>query len=133
MGSTRTERSRDRCGLRCRFRPSRRLTRARRIAGEVNLIYIDPPFDTGANFSFTATIPSNPDSDEDESTAFIKEASILEQKAYRDTWGRGLDSYLQWFYETAALLNELLTETGNLYLHIGSNVSHYVKVLMDSV
>lgn len=76
------------------------------FAGKVNLIYIDPPFDTGANFSFTATIPDHPDTDEDETTSFVKQPSIIEQKAYRDTWGRGLDSYLQWFYETAVLLRE---------------------------
>src|SRR5229473_5199004 len=57
------------------------------FSGQVDLIYIDPPFDTGANFSFIATIPGNLDSDEGDSTNFIKEASILEQKAYRDTWG----------------------------------------------
>src|SRR5204862_4363081 len=70
------------------------------FAGKVNLIYIDPPFDTGADFSFTAAIPGPPD-DEDDATSFTKLPSIIEQKAYRDTWGRGLDSYLQWFYETS--------------------------------
>jgi len=70
------------------------------FAGKVNLIYIDPPFDTGADCSFTATIPDNPDTDEDETTQFVKEPNIIEQKAYRDTWGKGLDSYLQWFCET---------------------------------
>src|SRR2546425_3965602 len=84
------------------------------LAGKVNLIYIDPPFDTGADFSFTATIPDHPDTTEDETTAFTKEPSILEQKAYRDTWGRGLDSYLQWICETAVLLHELLHETGSI-------------------
>jgi adenine specific DNA methylase Mod len=101
------------------------------FAGKVNLIYIDPPFDTGADFSYTASIPDYPDSDEDEGTPFTKEPSILEQKAYRDTWGRGLDSYLEWFYESALLLRELLTENGSLYVHIGPNMSHYVKVLLD--
>ena len=66
------------------------------FAGKVNLIYIDPPFATGADFSFTATIP-------DGEGTFLKEPSIIEQKAYRDTWGRGLESYLQWFYETVTL------------------------------
>ena len=103
------------------------------FSGKVNLIYIDPPFDTGADFSFTATIPDHPDSDEDEGTPFIKEPSILERKAYRDTWGRGLDSYLQWFYESALLLRELLTENGSLYVHIGPNMSHYVKAVLDEV
>src|SRR5438128_7597346 len=70
----------------------------REFAGKVDLIYIDPPFDTGANFSYTAVIPDNPQAPGDEPTAFVKEPSILEQRAYRDTWGRGLDSYLEWFY-----------------------------------
>ena len=78
------------------------------FAGKVDLIYIDPPFDTGADFSFVASLPTNDGSDSDSS--FVKEPSILEQKAYRDTWGRGLDSYLAWFSETAALLRELLSE-----------------------
>lgn len=102
------------------------------FAGKVNLIYIDPPFDTGADFSFTATIPDHPDSD-DGGTAFTKEPSILEQKAYRDTWGRGLDSYLQWFYETVVLLHEVLADDGSIYVHIGPNMSHYVKGVLDEV
>src|SRR5438046_2143463 len=67
------------------------------FSGKVDLIYIDPPFDTGADFSFRTSIPNSNES-------FTKEPSILEQKAYRDTWGRGLDSYIHWFYETVLLL-----------------------------
>ncbi|MBI4547822.1 MAG: site-specific DNA-methyltransferase [Ignavibacteriae bacterium] len=103
------------------------------FAGKVNLIYIDPPFDTGADFSFTATIPGNPETEQDETTEFVKEPSILEQKAYRDTWGRGLDSYLQWFYETVVLLRELLAEDGSIYVHLDWHVSHYCKSIMDEV
>ncbi len=103
------------------------------FSGKVNLIYIDPPFDTGADFSFTATIPDHPDTDEDETTSFVKQPSIIEQKAYRDTWGRGLDSYLQWFYETALLLRDLLAEDGSIYVHLGSNVSHFVEVVIREV
>src|SRR6201998_211534 len=66
------------------------------FAGKVNLIYIDPPFDTGANFSFSATVPSHDTDEEEELVTFTKQPSIIEQKAYRDTWGRGLDSYLYW-------------------------------------
>ena len=62
------------------------------FAGKVNLIYIDPPFDTGADFSFMATVPEHPDATEDDSFTFTKEPNIIEHKAYRDTWGRGLDS-----------------------------------------
>src|ERR1019366_453815 len=61
------------------------------FAGKVNLIYIDPPFDTGADFSFTASVPDHPDTPEDGSFTFTKEPSVIEHKAYRDTWGRGLD------------------------------------------
>jgi adenine-specific DNA-methyltransferase len=101
------------------------------IAGKVNLIYIDPPFDTGANFSFTAMIPDHPDTDEDDPTTFVKQPSILEQKAYRDTWGQGLDSYLQWFYETVLFLRELLTEDGSLYVHLDWRLAHYAKAVLD--
>lgn len=65
------------------------------------------------------------------------------QKAYRDTWGvnkddreRGvqqLDRYVKWFYETAALLYELLTENGTLYVHLDWHVSHYAKAVLDEV
>jgi adenine-specific DNA-methyltransferase len=53
------------------------------FAGKVNLIYIDPPFDTGADFSFTATVPDHEDEEHD--LAFTRQPSIIEQKAYRDT------------------------------------------------
>jgi len=94
------------------------------FAGQVDLIYIDPPFATGADFSFQVEV-------EDEK--FIKEASIIKQKAYRDTWGRGLDSYLSWFYETGVLLYELLCDTGTTYVHLDSRVVHYVKVILDEI
>jgi DNA modification methylase len=103
------------------------------FAGKVNLIYYDPPFDTGADFSFTASVPNHPDEEEGDSATFIKEPSIIEHKAYRDTWGRGLDSYLQWFYETIALSHELLHETGSLYVHLDWHVGHYAKLVLDEI
>ncbi len=63
------------------------------FAGKVDLIYIDPPFDTGADFSYNASLPGDHGEDE---VAFLKQPSVLEQKAYRDTWGRGYESYFQW-------------------------------------
>jgi adenine-specific DNA-methyltransferase len=102
------------------------------FAGKIDLIYIDPPFDTGADFSFSAAIPAYPDGVND-GTEFTKEPSIIEQKAYRDTWGRGLDSYLHWFYETAVLLRELLSENGSLYVHLDWHVGHYAKAVLDEV
>jgi DNA modification methylase len=102
-------------------------------AGKVDFIYIDPPFDTGADFSFTASIPGHSHSEGSESTSFIKEPSILEQKAYRDTWGKGLDSYLEWFYETVVLASELLAENGSIYVHLDWHVGHYAKAVLDEV
>jgi adenine-specific DNA-methyltransferase len=101
------------------------------FAGKVHLIYIDPPFDTGADFSFTATVPEH--EDDDDSLAFTKEPSIIEQKAYRDTWGRGLDSYLQWFYETVVMLHELLADNGSIYVHLDYHVGHYCKIIIDEI
>ena len=103
------------------------------FAGKVNLIYIDPPFDTGADFSFRTTIPDNPDTPEDETTQFTKRASIIEQKAYRDTWGKGLESYLQWFYDTIIILRELLSENGSIYIHLDWHIGHYAKSIMDEI
>src|SRR4029077_666992 len=57
--------------------------------GKVNLIITDPPFDTGTDFSYPASIPQ-PDGPESETAYFTKEASIIEQKAYRDTWCKGI-------------------------------------------
>jgi adenine-specific DNA-methyltransferase len=101
------------------------------FAGKVNLIYIDPPFGTGADFSYTARIAEDPESDG--IATFEKEPSIIEQKAYRDTWGRGLDSYLQWFHEATVLLHELLAENGSLYVHLDWHIGHYAKPILDEV
>ncbi len=108
------------------------------FAGKVNLIYIDPPFDTGADFSFTAAVPDAPEGEgegEDDAggLAFTKEPSIIEEKAYRDTWGRRIDSYLQWFHETIMLLHELLADTGSIYVHLDWHVGHYGKVVLDEI
>lgn len=103
------------------------------FAGKINLIYIDPPFDTGADFSYSATVPDDPDAQEDAETTFIKEPSLLEQKAYRDVWGRDPDSYFQWFYETSLLLRDLLAEDGCIYVHLDYRKAHYAKVILDEI
>jgi len=103
------------------------------FAGKVNLIYIDPPFNVGSDFSFTARIADHPNDEESPTTEFVKQPNIIEQKAYRDTWGKGLDSYMQWFYETALLLRELLSEQGSVYIHLDDHVVHYAKAVMDEV
>jgi adenine-specific DNA-methyltransferase len=102
------------------------------FAGKINLIYIDPPFDTGADFSFTAVLPEVDDTDSDY-LAFTKQPSIIERKAYRDTWGSGINSYLQWIYETLSLLHSLLSEAGALYLHLDWHVGNYAKIILDEI
>ena len=97
-----------------------------KFAGKVDLIYIDPPFATGADFSFKTTIG-------DGGLEVAKDQSIIEEKAYRDTWGRGLDSYLQMLYDRLVLAKELLSDTGALYLHIGPGIGTYVKVMCDEI
>jgi len=97
-----------------------------RFAGKVDLIYIDPPFATGADFAFTATIG-------DARMEVLKEQSIIEEKAYRDTWGRGVDSYLPMLYERLSLMKDLLAEGGSIYVHLGPNISHYAKCVLDDI
>jgi adenine-specific DNA-methyltransferase len=95
-----------------------------KFAGEIDLIYIDPPFATGADFSFRTII-----GDEEIS----KEASLIEEKAYRDTWGRGLESFIQMLFDRFQLMRDLLSDHGTIYVHIGWDVAHYVKVVLDEV
>ncbi len=93
--------------------------------GKVDLIYIDPPFDVGADFSMSVAIG-------DEKESVPKDQSTLEMVAYRDTWGKGKDSYLHMMYERFALFKELLSQTGSIYVHLDSRMSHYIKaVLLD--
>jgi DNA modification methylase len=93
-------------------------------AGKIDLIYIDPPFDTGADFSYRVEVG-------DESLE--KQPSILEEHAYRDTWGRGRGSYLSMLYERLLLMYELLSDTGSLVVHLDWHQGHYVKVLLDEI
>lgn len=113
------------------------------FARKINFIYIDPPFDTGQDFSYTATIPELVETEQEEETEFLKQPSLIEQKAYRDTWGvtpaerdRGVrprDRYLKWFWDTCILLRELLAESGCIYVHLDWRMAHYAKVVMDEV
>jgi DNA modification methylase len=93
-------------------------------AGKIDLIYIDPPFATGDDFSVQVKVGDR---------GIVKERSIIEEHAYRDTWGHGQSSYLGMLYERIVLMHELVAETGWLFLHIGSNMSHYVKLILDDI
>src|SRR5207245_6944586 len=96
------------------------------FAGKIDLVYIDPPFATNADFSFTTIIP-------DTAHEFVKEPSILEQKAYRDTWGSGIDSYLPWFYDTMVLLRQLLSDSGTIVVHLHEHMGLYAKLVLVCV
>jgi len=93
-------------------------------AGKINLIYIDPPFFTGADFTVRTKI-----GDEE----IEKEPSIIEERAYKDTWSGGIASYLKYMYERLVLMRELLAENGSIYVHLDWHVGHYVKVMMDEI
>ena len=102
------------------------------FANSVDLIYIDPPFNTGEDFSHRVEVPDHGT----DGASFTKLPSMIEQKAYRDTWGVGqaqLDSYLHWFYDTLAFLSKLLKPTGSIYVHLDWHVGHYVKAMLDEV
>lgn len=92
--------------------------------GKIDLIYIDPPFDVGADFRLNIPV-----GDGRETTA--KDQSTLEMVAYRDMWGKGTDSYLHIMYERILLMRELLSENGCFFFHVGWTVSHYVKLILD--
>jgi DNA modification methylase len=96
----------------------------RDYAGQVKLVYIDPPFDTGADFSYRVTVGDG---------SLEKLPSILEEHAYRDTWGRGKGSYLAMLYERLVLIHELLADDGSLFVHLDWHQGHYVKVLLDEI
>jgi len=93
-------------------------------AGGLKLIYIDPPFDVGADFSMDIEVGGE---------TFHKEPNILEDIAFRDTWGRGNDSFVAMIYERLLLMRDLMNRDASIYVHMGKTVSHYVRVALEEV
>jgi adenine-specific DNA-methyltransferase len=93
-------------------------------AGGLKLVYIDPPFDVGADFAFDIEIGSE---------SLTKEPTLIEELAYRDTWGRGRDSYISMLYERLLLIHSLLADDGSIYVHVGPNISHLVRTALDEI
>ncbi|MEO8910541.1 MAG: DNA methyltransferase [Gemmatimonadaceae bacterium] len=93
-------------------------------AGGLKLIYIDPPFDVGADFSVDIEIGGE---------TFHKEPNLLEQIAYRDTWGRGADSFISMIYERLILMHDLLAEDGSVYVHCDWRVNAFIRLAMNEV
>jgi len=92
--------------------------------GGLKLIYIDPPFDVGADFSMDIEIGGD---------TFTKKPNILEEIAYRDTWGKGADSFIAMIYERLVLMRDLLAEDGSIYVHCDWRVNGYIRLVLDEV
>lgn len=96
--------------------------------GGLKLIYIDPPFDVGADFSMDIKIGEG-----DEEENFTKKPSVIEEIAYRDTWGKGADSFIAMIYERLRLMHDLLAEDGSIYVHCDWRINSYMRLVLDEV
>lgn len=94
------------------------------MRGKIDLIYIDPPFDSKADYRTKVTLPG---------TDIEQKPTVIEQFAYADTWKDGTASYLKMIYPRLVLMRELLSEQGSIYVHIDWHICHYVKLLMDDI
>ena len=92
--------------------------------GGIKLIYIDPPFDVGADFSMDIEIGED---------TFTKKPNILEEIAYRDTWGKGTDSFISMIYERLTLMFDLLADDGSIYVHCDWRVNSMTRLIMDEI
>ena len=92
--------------------------------GGIKLIYIDPPFDVGADFSMDIEVGDE---------QFHKQATVLEELAYRDTWGKGTDSFIAMIYERLVLMRDLLAQDGSIYVHCDWRVNAYIRMVLDEI
>ena len=92
--------------------------------GGLKLIYIDPPFDVGADFSMDIEIGGD---------TFTKRPNVLEELAYRDTWGKGADSFIAMIYERLVLMRDLLAEDGSIYVHCDWRVNAFMRVVLNEI
>lgn len=98
----------------------------RDFKGKIDLIYIDPPFDVGADFTMDIPLGNKKETIE-------KDQSTLEMVAYRDMWGKGTDSYLQMMYERLIQMKDLLSDYGSIYLHCDWRVNSYIRLILDDI
>jgi adenine-specific DNA-methyltransferase len=94
------------------------------MRGKVDLIYIDPPFDSKADYRTTVTLPD---------TILEQKPTVLEQFAYSDTWADGTASYLAMITPRLVLMRELLSKRGSIFVHLDWHVAHYVKIVLDDI
>jgi site-specific DNA-methyltransferase (adenine-specific)/adenine-specific DNA-methyltransferase len=93
-------------------------------AGGLKLVYIDPPFDVGADFEMEVEIGDD---------SVVKNPSIVEEVAYRDTWGRGRDSFLGMLYSRISAMHSLLSDSGMIVVHVDWRTSAYIKLILDEI
>jgi adenine-specific DNA-methyltransferase len=91
------------------------------LRGKIDLIYIDPPFDSKADYRTKVTLPG---------CDVEQKPTVLEQFAYSDTWEDGTASYLRMLVPRIILIRELLSEAGSLYVHLDWHIGHYVKTIL---
>lgn len=101
-----------------------RLTGLPSMRGKIDLIYIDPPFDSRTNYRTTIHLPK---------LNIEQKPAVIEQFAYSDTWKNGTVSYLEMMVPRLYFMKELLSERGVICVHIGQQVSHYVKIILDEI
>lgn len=94
------------------------------LRGKVDLIYIDPPFDSKADYRTPITLPN---------ASFSQKPTVIEQFAYADTWEDGTISYLKMLYPRLMIMKELLSERGSIFVHIDWHVGAYVRILLDDI
>jgi adenine-specific DNA-methyltransferase len=94
------------------------------LRGKVDLIYIDPPFDSKADYRTKVTLPG---------MELEQKPTVIEQFAYSDTWSDGTASYLAMITPRLILMRELLADTGSIYVHLDWHVGHYVKLILDDI
>lgn len=94
------------------------------LRGKVDLIYIDPPFDSKADYRTKVVLPG---------VDIQQKPTVVEQFAYADTWEEGTISYLKMIYKRLILMKELLSDTGTVYVHIDWHIDSYVKIMLDDI
>ncbi|GGL24319.1 site-specific DNA-methyltransferase [Planomonospora parontospora] len=94
------------------------------LRGKIDLIYIDPPFDSKADYRTKITLPG---------TTIEQRPTVLEQFAYSDTWADGTASYIAMMVPRLVLMRELLADSGSFYVHIDYRVAHYLKIILDDI
>jgi hypothetical protein len=101
------------------------------LRGKVDLIYIDPPFDSKADYRTKVTLPAIGNGTS--AVELEQKPTVIEQFAYSDTWSDGTASYLAMITPRLILMRELLADTGSIYVHLDWHVGHYVKLVLDEV